>query len=108
MRKLIKRLNEWTDKQDERLRGWIETLPQRTKIVVVLAIFTFFTLCALFTFGTALYEIGRENGRQIEIEPIRELDLRQRQDSINLYKYYDYDRERTEQESDGLPQRGEA
>lgn len=108
MRKLIRRINDWTDRQDARLRGWLEALPQRTKIVVVLVIFTFFALCALFTFGAALYQIGRESGRQIEIEHIRQLDLRQRQDSINLFKYYNYDRERTEQESYGLPQRGEA
>ena len=108
MRKLIERLNEWSDRQDERLRVWLAALPQRTKIVVVLVIFTFFALCALFTFGAALYEIGRESGRQIEIEHIRQLDLRQQQDSINLFKYYDYETERTEQESYGLPQRGEA
>ena len=108
MRKLIERLNEWSDRQDERLRVWLAALPQRTKIVVVLVIFTFFALCALFTFGAALYEIGRESGRQIEIEHIRQLDLRQRQDSINLFKYYDYETERTEQESYGLPKRGEA
>ena len=108
MRKLIRRINDWTDRQDERLRVWLEALPPRTKIVVVLVIFTFFALCALFTFGAALYEIGRESGRQIEIEHIRELDLRQQQDSINLFKYYDYETERTEQESYGLPKRGEA
>ena len=108
MRKLIERLNEWSDRKDERLRVWLAALPQRTKIVVVLVIFTFFALCALFTFGAALYEIGRESGRQIEIEHIRQLDLRQQQDSINLFKYYDYETERTEQESYGLPKRGEA
>ena len=108
MRKLIRRINDWTDRQDERLRVWLEALPPRTKIVVVLVIFTFFALCALFTFGAALYEIGRESGRQIEIEHIRQLDLRQQQDSINLFKYYDYETERTEQESYGLPKRGEA
>lgn len=41
MRKLIERLNEWSDRQDERLRVWLAALPQRTKIVVVLVIFTF-------------------------------------------------------------------
>lgn len=105
MKKLIERLNEWTDRQDERLRVWLAALPERTKIIVVLVIFGVFAIGALFTFGAALYEMGRENGRRIEIEHIRELDLRQRQDSINLYKYYDYG---TEQESDGLPESGEA
>jgi len=108
MRKLIERLGKWTDNQDERLRAWLEALPERTKIIVVLVIFGVFAIGALFTFGTALYEIGRESGRQIEIEHIRQLDLRQQQDSINLFKYYDYGTERTEQESYGLPQRGKA
>lgn len=108
MRKIIARVNAWTDRQDERLRQKLEALPQRTKLAVVLVIFAFFTVCALFTFGTALYEIGRENGRQIEIEHIQQLDLPQKQDSITLYKYYDYGTEGTEQKSDGLPKRGEA
>lgn len=108
MRKLIELLGKWTDNQDERLRAWLEALPQRTKLAVLLVIFGLFALCALFTFGTALYEIGRESGRQIEIEHIRQLDLRQQQDSINLFKYYDYGTERTEQESYGLLQGGEA
>ena len=69
MRKLIERLGKWTDNQDERLRAWLEALPQRTKLTAVLVIFA---LCALFTFRTALYETGRESGRQIEIEQIRQ------------------------------------
>ena len=81
------------------------SIPAADEAPAVLVIFTVFAVCALFTFGAALYEMGRENGRRIEIEHIRELDLRQRQDSINLYKYYDYG---TEQESDGLPESGEA
>lgn len=105
MGKCMKRVRDWTDKQDERLRRKLEALPQRTKLAVVLVIFTFFAGCALFTFGTALYQIGRENGRQIEIEHIRELNLPQKQNSINLYKYYDYG---TEQKSGLLPERGEA
>ena len=105
MGKYMKRVRDWTDKQDERLPRKLEALPQRTKLAVVLVIFTFFAVCALFTFGTALYQIGRENGRQIEIEHIRELNLPQKQDSINLYKYYDYG---TEQKSGLFPERGEA
>lgn len=105
MRKLIARVNAWTDRQDERLRQRLEALPLRTKLAVVLVIFAFFTVCVLFTFGAALYEIGREKGRQIEIEHIKQFNLHQEQDSINLYKYYDYG---TEQKSDGLPERGEA
>ena len=63
MRKCMKRVRNWTDKQDERLRRKLEALPQRTKLTVVLVIFTFFAVCALFTFGTALYQIGKTDGR---------------------------------------------
>ncbi|WP_278995161.1 TraL conjugative transposon family protein [Alistipes finegoldii] len=105
MRKLIERLNAWTERQDERFRRWLEALPQRTKIVAVLIIFSVFAACALFSFGAALYRIGRESGRQIEIEHIKQFNLPQKQDSINLFKYYDYG---TEQKSYGLPERGEA
>ena len=55
MRKLIERLNEWTERQDERLRVWLTVLPERTKIIVVLVIFSLFAIGALFTFrGGAL------------------------------------------------------
>lgn len=96
MRKLIRRLNTWMERQEARLRAWLEALPQRTKTVVVLIIFGVFAACALFSFGEALYRIGQEGERQIEIEHIKQ---------FNLFKYYDYD---TEQKPNHLPERGEA
>lgn len=60
MGKCMKRLRDWTDKQDGRLRAWLEAFPQRTKLAVVLVVFAFFAVYALLTFGAALYEIGRE------------------------------------------------
>ncbi len=96
MRKLIERLNAWTDRQDERLRVWLEALPQRTKNIVVFVIFSLFATGALFTFGAALYQIGRKNGRWIEIEHIEQFNLPQKQDSIHLFNHYDYG---TEQKS---------
>lgn len=96
MRRLIERLNDWADRQDERLRVWLATLPERTKIIVVLVIFCLFAIGALFTFGAALYQIGQENGRRIEIEHIEQFNLPQKQDSIHLFKHYDYG---TEQKS---------
>lgn len=105
MRKSIGRLDAWTERQDARLRAWLEALPQRTKIITVLIIFGVFAACALFSFGAALYRIGRKSGRQIEIEHIKQFNLPQKQDSIHLFKHYDYG---TEQKSYGLPERGEA
>lgn len=103
MKKSIERLNAWADKQDARLRAWLEALPQRTKIIIVLSILSLFVLCALFSIGAACYQIGRERG--IEIEHIKRFDLPQKQDSIHLFNNNDYD---TEQESHNLPERGEA
>ena len=51
------------------------------------------------------YQIGRENGRQIEIEHIEQFNLPQKQDSINLFNHYDYG---TEQKSHDQHERGEA
>ena len=105
MKKLIERLNEWAERQDERLRVWLAVLPERTKIIVVLVIFSLFAIGALFTFGAALYQIGRENGRQIEIEHIERFNLPQKQDSIHLFNHYDYE---TKQKSHDRHERGEA
>lgn len=102
MKKSIEHLNAWADKQDEQFRRWLEALPQHTKIVIVLSIFSLFALCALFSIGAACYQIGRERG--IEIEHIKQFNLPQKQDSIHHFNN-DYD---TEQESYGLPKRGEA
>lgn len=103
MRKLIERLHAWTERQDERFRSWLEALPQRTKIIIVLSIFSLFALCALFSIGAACYQIGRERG--IEIEHIKQLDLHREQDSIHLFNNNDYD---TEQESHDHRERDEA
>ena len=94
MKKLIERLNDWTDRQDERLYYALAGLSQRTKIAIVLSIFSLFAFCALFSIGTACYQIGHERG--IEIEHIKQLDPPQTQDNIHLFNHYDYG---TEQKS---------
>ena len=52
-----------------------------------------------------LIQIGRENGRRIEIEHIEQFNLPQKQDSIHLFNHYDYG---TEQKSHDRHERGEA
>ena len=86
----MKRIENWVNRQDERLRCKLGGLSPKMKIIVVLAMFAVFALCAFFTLAAALYRIGRNDGRQIEIEHIKQLDLRPKQDSISDYKYYDY------------------
>jgi len=82
----MKCIENWVNRQNERLRCKLDGLSPKMRLAVVLAMFAVFALCALFTLGTALYRIGRSEGRQIEIEHIKQLDLQPRQDSINAYK----------------------
>ena len=69
MGKCMKRLRDWTDKQDGRLRAWLEAFPQRTKLAVVLVVFAFFAVYALLTFGAALYEAVRFPARFRRVPP---------------------------------------
>ena len=103
MRKLIERLNEWANRQDERLYYALAGLSQRTKVAIVLSSFSLFAFCALFSIGTACYRIGCERG--IEIKHIKQLDLPQKQDSIYLFNHYDHG---TEQKSHDQHERDEA
>lgn len=88
MKKLIERLNDWADRQDERLYYALAGLSQRTKVTIVLSIFSLFAFCALFSIGTACYRIGCERG--IEIEHIKQLDLPQKQDNIHPFNDYNH------------------
>jgi len=83
MKKLLKCIKNWRNRQDERLRCKLESLSPKMRLVVIFGLLTVFAICA---FGTALYRIGKNDGQQIEIEHIKQLDLHSKQDSINAYK----------------------
>lgn len=58
-----------------RLKERLDSLPERTRKRIVLAMFILFALLALYTFGKAVYDIGRNDGRQIEINHMERLEL---------------------------------
>ncbi|MBV5283876.1 MAG: DUF3989 domain-containing protein [Paludibacter sp.] len=86
MKELLKCIKNWRNRQDERLRCKLDGLSPKMRLVVVFTLLTVFAICAFYMVGTALYRIGKNDGQQIEIEHIKQLDLHHKQDSINSYK----------------------
>lgn len=89
MRKFVIKVQDWVDDRLRRLCGRIT--PEK-RLFVILTMFVVFGFMSIYIFASAIYHIGKNEGRQIEIEHIRTLEL-QKRDSINQLNYYDNDRE---------------
>ena len=48
-----------------RLKGYLDGLPPKTRRRIVLAMLATFAVLALYTFGKAVYDIGRNDGSRI-------------------------------------------
>lgn len=79
IRKCMNRIQDWADDSLRRLCGRIT--PGK-RLAVILTMFLFFSIASVYIFVSAIYNIGKNEGRRIEIEHIRLLEL-QRKDSIN-------------------------
>lgn len=75
----MNRIQDWADDSLRRLCGRIT--PGK-RLAVILTMFLFFSIASVYIFVSAIYNIGKNEGRRIEIEHIRLLEL-QRKDSIN-------------------------
>ena len=51
-----------------RLKGYLDGLPPKTRSRIVLAMFAIFAALALHTFGKAVHDIGRNDGRRMRID----------------------------------------
>ena len=49
-----------------RLKGYLDGLPPETRRRIVLGMFAAFAVLALYTFGRAVYDIGRNDGSRME------------------------------------------
>ena len=49
-----------------RLKGYLDGLPPKTRKRIVLAMLAAFAVLALYTFGKAVYDIGRNDGSRME------------------------------------------
>ena len=75
-------MNKIQDWADDRLRRLCGRITPGKRLAVILTMFLFFSIASVYIFVSAIYNIGKNEGRRIEIEHIRLLEL-QRRDSIN-------------------------
>ena len=93
--RFIRKIQEWADDSLRRLCG---RLTPGKRLAVILTMFLFFSIASVYIFVSGIYNIGKNEGRRIEIEHIRLLEL-QRKDSINnLLKINDHGAITREQE----------
>lgn len=85
MRKFIVKAQDWVD---DRLRSMCGRITPEKRLFVILAMFVVFGFMSIYIFVSAIYNIGRNDGRQMKIEHIKTIEL-QRRDSINQLNYYD-------------------
>ena len=50
------------------LKGYLDGLPPETRRRIVLGMFAAFAVLALYTFGRAVYDIGRNDGSHMETD----------------------------------------
>lgn len=87
--KYVRKIQDWVDEKLRRLCGRIT--PEK-RLFVLLGMFGIFGMMSIYIFLSAIYHIGKNEGRQIEIKHIQVLEL-QKRDSVNQLKFNDYARE---------------
>ena len=95
------KLHDCKKKLTERLKARLDSLSPKARLVTVLTMFAVFAAFALYTFGKAVYDIGKSDGRQIEIEHIRQLELAPQKRSINQLNNNSNGTERREEQESG-------
>ena len=58
-----------------RLKGYLDGLPPETRRRIVLGMFAAFAVLALYTFGKAVYDIGRNDGSRIVTDHAGQVEL---------------------------------
>ncbi len=67
----------------ERLKGYLDGLPPKTRRRIVLAMLAAFSALALYTFGKAVYDIGRNDGSRMGIDHAGQVELSVQQKTEN-------------------------
>ena len=67
----------------ERLKGYLDGLPPKTRRRTMLAMLAAFAALALYTFGKAVYDIGRNDGSRMEIDHAGRVELPAQQQTDN-------------------------
>ena len=73
-----------------RLKGYLDGLPPKTRRRIVLAMLATFAVLALYTFGKAVYDIGRNDGSRMEIDHAGQVELSVKPDNRHNVTPYLY------------------
>ena len=57
------------------LKGYLDGLPPKTRKRIVLTMLTAFAVLALYTFGKAVYDIGKDKSRKMGIDHAGQVEL---------------------------------
>ena len=75
---------------EARLKGYLDGLPPKTRRRIVLAMLAAFAALALYTFGKAVHDIGRNDGSRMEIDHAGQVELSVKPDNNhNVTPYLD-------------------
>lgn len=89
IRKYVVLVQDWVD---EKLRHLCGRITPEKRLAVLLIMFGVFGFLSVYIFASAIYNIGKNEGRKIEIQHIQMLEL-QKRDSINQLKFNNNARE---------------
>ena len=71
-----------------RLKGYLDGLPPKARRRIVLVMFAIFVALALHTFGKAVHDIGRNDGRRMRIDHTGQVELSVKPDKNNSFTPY--------------------
>lgn len=83
VKRIINNLNEWLE---DGLRGLLGRLTPDGRVILIVVMFVFFSGLSIYMTVSSVYNLGKKNGIQLEIQRIETLRLQQeqdRRDSIN-------------------------
>ena len=91
IRKIIRNINEWVE---DRLRRLVSPLSPDARLIVILTMLIVFSGLSIYMTVSAIYNFGKDKGRDLQIEQIESLkfQLEQQRDSINKQNIYEYER----------------
>lgn len=81
LRKIIGRVNEWLE---DKLRSIIRPLSPDARVIVIVTMLIVFSGLSIYMTVSSIYNLGKDKGKELQIEQIETLKLQQQQrDSIN-------------------------
>lgn len=74
MKKTVKRIMQWRDAFEKRLRERLEALSPKARLTIVIVMFSLFAAGCIAMLGSAIYDFGKGKGQML-MEHIEKLEL---------------------------------